>query len=1675
MTIVLAIRLPYTQQKITNYATNYISDKTNTNVSIKRLFITFSGNVQLEGLYAEDQESDTLIYSKVLETGLSIKSLWKGNYSISKLHWEGLKAKVVRKQDSSFNFDFIIDALSNSTNEQRVENENNKGKSSLPEIELGPVSFDDFDLIYNDELSGMEMDLKLGSLELYTKTIDLDSLSFQIEELNLSGTQFTYVQTKEVESVPESDEDTTSTLPFIEVDELAITNSNVFYKVVPDSMEMSFDLSDIGLTRALLNLTKQKIEVNDIWLRSVNSSIQMASTTEQDSSAMNTTSTNRDTTDIWPDWQLAAKSLEIGNNAFAFKQGDSTVSDSVFNPTDIDLSDLNITINNFSYSPRNVLADVNNISFLEKCGLELNSFSAKIEVHDHQAGLRNVMVSTAGNTLYTDLELNYNAIDSLFDNPLAFDELKWSFEQEAFSIKEAFFFAPDLKKDTSIQKLIDKRILAKGKVEGNLNALTIQNLQAQFGKQSNINTSGKALNLMDSSQRKVVLETIQVNAYVADVKEFGLESYPKSYPQRIQLSGSAQYSAKKIAADLESHLGNKEGYLKIKGEFLPAEQEQFKAEIDAKEIHLAKWLQDSTMTNSLAIDLKLDGKGLSLDKGRAKLKGTINGLKYKNYDYETITIDADKAGEQVTASVIHQDDNLDVNADFTAQIDTLRQQAEFSIAVKKGDLLALGLSQSQLEMILNLNGRVSSSPNRLSLDVSIKEGKLIQEGQIYPVGDFEIEGFTQNDSTHFDWESRSISAHLDANAGTDIAIASIQNHLYHYFNQEVDSIKQDSSNVKVNFNLKAEPSPLITEILVPKIRNFEPLQIEMQFDESKEDLMANVSLPLMEYGDIVLDSLQLNLTANKNDLSLTSGFAQIDAGYANLYKTALTADLVDEKLLFQLFMEDHESDSLFHIGTDVTPSGDTLLAHINHENLLLNGLKWTISPDNEMSWSEDHIVFSDFTLKRNGQSLAFVSATSEEGDQKLSFKFDQFKLETLLSLVNPEKVPVTGVTQGQVSLLNLFDKPSFSASLDIADMYVMEQKAGNLSLKGNNKSGDLYDFNLSLEGPANLEITGEYSATSDVPTIDLALNLQKVSLDLIAPFSEGTIKESDGYLSGNINLNGPLNNPNYDGSLQFDNASVLVATTNSRFTLPNEQIRVQQEKISFNGFTIKDENQNNLILDGTINTTELTNPSLDLSVEANNFLLLNSDEEDNELFYGKALIDADIDITGTVEQPNVKAKLGLNKDTDFTYVIPESELDLVKREGIVEFADVKQKEDSLLVQGFTKDSLSQNTEILGLQLQAVVSVDKATNFTIVVDKRSGDYLAVQGEGDLSLDMNRNGVISLSGSYQVADGTYQLSMYELVKRKFDIASGSRIVWSGDPFNAKLDLTALYKLETSPSSLMATQISGESESVQNQYNQALGFIVQLNIDGELTQPEISFGLDMPESARSGIGQNVYSNVQQLNRNENELNKQVFSLLVFNRFFPAGSSSPSFNSGEIARSSASQLLSNQLNSLSDRFVKGVDLNFDLDSYKDYQSGSAEDRTQLNIGLSKSLFNDRFRVQVGSQVDLEGQQRTRQSASDIIGDITLEYLLTESGRYRLTGFRKNQYEGFIDGQVVSTGFSFLFNREFNEFSELFSSEEEEKEKDETLKQKEVDNQNKEGRKEDDEEEKEEGGQSNE
>jgi hypothetical protein len=318
----------------------------------------------------------------------------------------------------------------------------------------------------------------------------------------------------------------------------------------------------------------------------------------------------------------------------------------------------------------------------------------------------------------------------------------------------------------------------------------------------------------------------------------------------------------------------------------------------------------------------------------------------------------------------------------------------------------------------------------------------------------------------------------------------------------------------------------------------------------------------------------------------------------------------------------------------------------------------------------------------------------------------------------------------------------------------------------------------------------------------------------------------------------------------------------------------------------------------------------------------------------------------------------------------------------------------------------------------------------LIDPVAGDSLVIQGEATLSFTIDPSGKLTLTGRYDILKGSYQLSFADVIKRDFAITEGSSLTWFGSPYEADVDITAMYTVKASVLELIQDQLAGISQEERNKYKQELPIQVYLMMKGKLLKPDIHFRLDLPPEQRGVLSGSVYAKLNELNGQESELNKQVFALLVLSRFVPENPLASSGGTGglsDFARSSGSQILSSQLNRLSEQYIAGANLNVGLDSYQDYSTGTAEGRTQLKLALSKQLFDERVTVQVGGNVDLEGRRSQENSLNNFAGDLKVLYKLTEDGRWQLQVFRQNSYEGAIDGDITKTGVGVVFMIDFD------------------------------------------------
>ncbi|MEP2280168.1 MAG: hypothetical protein ABJI11_12100, partial [Maribacter sp.] len=352
--LVLVIRTPWAQNFIVSKITNYVSDKTNTKVAVGNLYLTFSGDIQIENVYLEDLKGDTLFYSKSLQADIPIyPAIFKNQISIDDVVSKGVVAHISRENNpDKFNFTFLIDALTTPTDTAATTTE-------PMNIDLGSLDVSDWKLTYADAYLGTDINLVLSKLDVDMSEFDLEAMKFSLDDFELTDTQFTYVQSH---AFPITEDTTSTALPYIEVDDFNVKNVNITYDSQPDGLQTQLKLGTIELTEILADVSKNKYETDELVFHDSQIEVKISS--------KETEITTTGTTEFeWPEFIIAANSIDIDKNNFSYATNGTIQVASTFDPNAFKIQQFQLQAKNLDYQPEKLNLNVSKFSFSEPSGI----------------------------------------------------------------------------------------------------------------------------------------------------------------------------------------------------------------------------------------------------------------------------------------------------------------------------------------------------------------------------------------------------------------------------------------------------------------------------------------------------------------------------------------------------------------------------------------------------------------------------------------------------------------------------------------------------------------------------------------------------------------------------------------------------------------------------------------------------------------------------------------------------------------------------------------------------------------------------------------------------------------------------------------------------------------------------------------------------------------------------------------------------------------------------------------------------------------------------------------------------------------------------------------------------------------------------------------------------------
>ena len=698
-------------------------------------------------------------------------------------------------------------------------------------------------------------------------------------------------------------------------------------------------------------------------------------------------------------------------------------------------------------------------------------------------------------------------------------------------------------------------------------------------------------------------------------------------------------------------------------------------------------------------------------------------------------------------------------------------------------------------------------PDNLAGNLTVTHSVLVNNGQRITIDSLEVnadnEGGNHSLTLKSDFLSATIKGQYTLTQMADVFQQSIDP--YFSLTEKKDIVKVNPYNFYITAGVVDNAA---LRAFLPGIVKLKPVNLSAHFT-SDSGWNASLNAPSVVYGSFIIDGLVLNVATKDGALVFNTSFNQFKSGSSlAVYATTLDGTLKNNNLDFTLNIKDAKSVNKYTVsGLLSQPSINNYSFSLKPDNLLLNYEKWSVNSDNSIHYFNKDLSANNFVLSQGSQQLS-INSTGTGTNKPLSIDFKNFSIATLTGFVQNDSLLVNGLLNGNAVVKNIQVQPTFTTDLTVNDLSVYKDTLGNLTAKVNNNVANQFNANVSLNGRGNeVNILGNYFVKpGNNSSYDFTVDIVTLQMKALEGFTKGGIKDARGNLYGKIALNGTIAEPNIDGKINFNNTAFNATALNNVFKIDQAAIAIINNKgIELNTFTIRDTTNNAIVIDGAINTTDFFNYSFNLKINADNFQAINSTKKNNKLFYGKMVFSTALTITGDQSHPVVDGNLTINDKTDFTVVLPQSEPGVVQRDGIVRFVDYSATpQDSLFMAPY--DSLKKSP-LIGYDVSVNININKDAVFNLIVDEGNGDFLRVKGEGQLTAGIDASGKITMVGSYEIAEGAYALS-FNFIKRNFIIQKGSRIVWTGEPTTAQLDVTAIYIANTAPLDLVQGQVEGNT---------------------------------------------------------------------------------------------------------------------------------------------------------------------------------------------------------------------------------------------------------------------------
>ena len=1321
------------------------------------------------------------------------------------------------------------------------------------------------------------------------------------------------------------------------------------------------------------------------------------------------------------------KKVKADNFAFMMKnysQEKAPYYDGGIDWNDLHVNDVFIDVSNLQFKAGTMSGRVNDMSFTEKSGYICNSLTGSAEVSNNLTHLTDIeLIDPWSEIRMPEGKLIYTGAADFSDyiHKVVMDAEIGTSTVDFTTIS---YFAPQLKGNTL-------RLNAyQGRYHGTVNDFTVEDLHVAMegGGFSGI-VNGRMTGIpevmtttIEGNIRNGRLTTKGLSKFVTHWMPTGNLDLTDLAPNKVfNISGNVNGTLNNMVVQpvITSSLGSARGTdIRIDNILETNAPIAISGEIKTDDLDLGgilgtDLLGPTTLTLNASAAFGAEDAPITADIHSL----VVDRLHLYGYDYTNISGEAVVSEKYIDGRLACDDPNLHFITQGRYGISRNNNDAKYDFAVIVGDadlnkinLDKRGKSKTRFTLKADFTQKPS---NDIFGDIVIKDLWLENDNGAYNIGDIHLNSINRANSTYKMELTSSFAEGLLV--GTAPVTEFIKDILGITVKKELPALFKDPSyewsgnRYQLNFNFGNTQDILAWAVPGMYLAQNTSLKVDLN-DYGR--LNASLNSQRVAYNKNYLMDVSLNLNNNDETISGELTGSELKLATMSLNDNSVTF-LVDDNHIGAAYRYENNSDlenrGEFVIHGDLARDNEGISMDIKllPSTVFLNSREWRIKPSH-ISLHEDGIKESSIELVSNEQAIHMHGGTSLSKTDTLHLNLEQFDM----SIINPlfkTDLGIRGITSGEVQLTSPLTEKGILVDLTCDSAYFADQKIGRINVSSEwDEAFQRFNISANTEMDGRTTVDARARLTPKTKNLEAYAKLDRVHVGYLQPLMEGVLSDIQGYVSGELSAEGPIDNLEWEShNARLEEGELRVDFTNVPYFVEGD-FTFNDTGLYFDNITGRDR------YDGTGNVTggitwnnKFENIYYDIAINCNQLEGIDLNDKQNEYFYGNVFGTGTVTFTG----PDSDMVMNVEGSTakSGTFHVPISYTSVSGQSNLLKFTEITVEKPvdpyDVIIAKMEQNNATTSKFTTNMKINALPEVEAF----IWIDKTSGHMLSGHGNGTLNMTIDEE-IFDITGDYNIIDGNYKFVAYGVVNRDFQIQDGSSITFVGDIFDSTLDIDAMYKTKASIGTLI-----GDTTAVSNRRTVEC----KIKITDKMMNPRLQFGIEIPE-----IDPTIKSRVESALSTEDKVQKQFLSLLLSNSFLP-DEQSGIVNNSTMLYSNVSEVMASQLNNILEK------LNIPIDLGLNYQPND-KGNDVFDVAVSTQMFNNR--VVVNGSVG--NKQYTENAQTDVVGDLDIEIKLNKSGAFRLNLFSHSadSYTNYLDNSQRN-GVGLTYQTEFSTFKQFIKN----------------------------------------